>query len=80
MDILLYNYIIVFMGESVMSNQGIMLKRKTEKNNVCKSELKQELLTISKNVGLTILSGCLKVTSMALANAGQDVNKLINER
>lgn len=63
-----------------MSNQGIMLKRKTEKNNVCKSELKQELLTISKNVGLAILSGCLKVASMALANAGQDVNKLINER
>lgn len=63
-----------------MSNQGIMLKRTTDKNNTCRSKLKQELMAIGKNVGLTILSGCLKVTSMALADAGQDVNKLIHEK
>lgn len=63
-----------------MSNQGVMLKKETEKVNTYKSELKQELIDIGKNVALIILSGCLKVASTALANAGQDVNNLINKR
>lgn len=63
-----------------MSNQGIMLKKQNKEINTCKSELKKELTDIGKNVGLTILSGCLKVVSLALADAGRDVTNLINKR
>lgn len=42
------------------------------------SDLKKELLQLSKTVGLKILSECLMVAAKSLGQASYDIEKIIN--
>lgn len=56
--------------EKVKTTQGM---RDTNKNAI---DYKSELIELGKTVGITILSGCLRVIASTLNQASYDINEI----